>query len=660
MVQRLPSCLLLLFTYPFLAYAGNVPLPSFPLAVKSPYLSAWLPGNYGSNVAAGQPEFWAGQSLTWNVLARVNGRAYNVFGVPQGISGYTVAQTASITWTSSHTVIKMTAGFATITLDFFSPVLPGANDYLRQSLPYSYLTVSATSTKNDKVQILSAIDETWTAQNGAANLNYTTNGNTGLFWFHNPNEIPFTENSDMATYGSVIFATTIGSGVSSSCDSAGTIYKTFASRGSLSQGKQCGGYDLAALAKDLGSVGSSASSVTFAIGFDRAQAINYLGTTQTGLYRSKYATPPQAVSFFLSDYATTLSQATSFDSTVRSKAQSVSPTFGSQYADIVEASVRQTFGALELTVPVKDLGATPQVFLKEISSDGNLNTVDIIFQSWPIFYSLNPYYIRYYFEPILPYLQAGRWPHPWVIHDLGTHYPNATGHDDGNAEQMPLFETSTLFIMLYAYQKSTGDTSWAQQYLKLLEGYASYLAANSLYPASQLISVDAIAKTANQTALAMQSAIGLNAAAILTGNKTYSSIAASIAQKLYYGGLGLNGGKPADSTHFTYNYGLNNTWNVVFTAYSDVQLGLNTFPSSAWDLQSKWYLEQIQVDGLPWGVPSTSAGGAVTWGLSDWSKSIHLWGMLTQILIVRRYCRSSSLVDRGARSSNQHNPRLPH
>ena len=185
MVQRLPSCLLLLFTYPFLAYAGNVPLPSFPLAVKSPYLSAWLPGNYGSNVAAGQPEFWVGQSLTWNVLARVNGRAYNVFGVPQGISGYTVAQTASITWTSSHTVIKMTAGFATITLDFFSPVLPGANDYLRQSLPYSYLTVSATSTKNDKVQILSAIDETWTAQNGAANLNYTTNGNTGLFWLPN-------------------------------------------------------------------------------------------------------------------------------------------------------------------------------------------------------------------------------------------------------------------------------------------------------------------------------------------------------------------------------------------------------------------------------------------------------------------------------------------
>ena len=30
---------------------------------------------------------------------------------------------------------------------------------------------------------------------------------------------------------------------------------------------------------------------------------------------------------------------------------------------------------------------------------------------------------------------------------------------------MPVFETSSMFILFYAYQKYTGDTSWAQQYL---------------------------------------------------------------------------------------------------------------------------------------------------------------------------------------------------
>lgn len=43
-------------------------------------------------------------------------------------------------------------------------------------------------------------------------------------------------------------------------------------------------------------------------------------------------------------------------------------------------------------------------------------------------------------------------------------YPNATGHDDGREEHMPLFETSSLFILFYAYQKYTGDASWTKQY----------------------------------------------------------------------------------------------------------------------------------------------------------------------------------------------------
>lgn len=70
-------------------------------------------------------------------------------------------------------------------------------------------------------------------------------------------------------------------------------------------------------------------------------------------------------------------------------------------------------------VPADNLAATPSVYLKEISSDGNVNTVDVIYQSWPIFVSLNPEYIRMMFQPFLSYLQAGRWPHPYVIHDMG-------------------------------------------------------------------------------------------------------------------------------------------------------------------------------------------------------------------------------------------------
>jgi hypothetical protein len=176
---------------------------------------------------------------------------------------------------------------------------------------------------------------------------------------------------------------------------------------------------------------------------------------------------------------------------------------------------------------------------------------------------------------------------------------------------------------MYAYQKYTGDTAWAKQYGTLLEGYASYLATNSLYPASQLMSVDAIHATANQTALAIQSAIGLKAASILTGNTTYATIASSFAHEIYNEALGLDGATLADSTHFTYNYGRNASWNVVFASYSDVLLKLNTFPAAAWKLQSDWYLEQMQVEGLPFAGPVTDlsyVGVPLTWGITDWSE----------------------------------------
>lgn len=167
---------------------------------------------------------------------------------------------------------------------------------------------------------------------------------------------------------------------------------------------------------------------------------------------------------------------------------------------------------------------------------------------------------------------------------------------------------------------------WAQQYLPLLEGYAEYLAANSLYPASQLISVDAIPGTPNQTALAIQSAISLKAASIITGNSTYADLAASFANTIYNDALGLDGPTLAESTHFTYNYGQPSTWNVLFAAYSDVVLDLKTFPSEAWALQSDWYLSQIQEEGLPFAGPVNDTnyiGTPILWGLTDWSKSSH-------------------------------------
>ena len=160
--------------------------------------------------------------------------------------------------------------------------------------------------------------------------------------------------------------------------------------------------------------------------------------------------------------------------------------------------------------------------------------------------------------------------------------------------------------------------TYAQQYLPLLEQYAEYLAPDSLYPASQIISVDSIIPTANQTGLAIQSIIGLNAASILIGNDSCAALAKSYANTVYEDGLVLNEAR----THFTCNYGNGTTWNVLFPAFSDAVLNLNTFPQSAWDLQSSWYLKHIKEYGLPFAGPRNDlnyTGSPFTWVLTDWN-----------------------------------------
>lgn len=330
-------------------------LPSYPLAVKHPYLSAWVPGNQLDDIAQARPQFWNGQNLSWPVVARVDNFAYALFGVPDPwIDGPVNARTESVSYTSTHTIFHLSAGDVSVILDFFSPVLPAPEDYERQSLPYSYLTVSVSNPTEvaSSVQIAAGIDQTWTNQNGAAELNFTKTDSAQFFQFHNPHEILFTEtNEAMATYGTVVWATTNDNAATHASGTAEDLFGSFVKIGALNALEDHGYHDLAALSKDLGLISPKETrNVTFAVGFDRTDAINYLGDIQTGYYRTRWPTIPEAVEFVLQDYENATLASQKFDREVRERSKAVSEVFGAQYADIIEASIRQTFGALELTV----------------------------------------------------------------------------------------------------------------------------------------------------------------------------------------------------------------------------------------------------------------------------------------------------------------------
>jgi hypothetical protein len=343
------------------------------------------------NLASSRAQFWTGAPLTWSVLARIDGATYNLFGVKIPESNTLSCTVVSAEYTATRTIFVVDAGDAQFRLEFLSPVNP--KDYLRQSMPFSYLAVSVIGVLNGKpasVQIYSDIDDSWNGQNldlwdqvSAWTLN--TQGSAAVWQINHVGATRYAEggpNGDMALWGSVVYASQ-PSGSAKFTMAAGQLSKLrsyFVSNGDLSSlgpNPNWAKKSVTAFAHDLGVVGSH-QSVTFALGYTRNCDVEYLGDCHVGYYKSTYNDTASAAVAFLNDYATAEKQAVDMDSNINDTAVSAA---GKNYADIVALSTRQAFGAMDLTIPGNTLDTDDfMVFMKEIFSDGNVNTMVTIAQ----------------------------------------------------------------------------------------------------------------------------------------------------------------------------------------------------------------------------------------------------------------------------------------
>jgi hypothetical protein len=76
------------------------------------------------------------------------------------------------------------------------------------------------------------------------------------------------------------------------------------------------------------------------------------------------------------------------------------------YKDILALSARQVLGACSFAGTPDD----PIIFFKEISSDGNMNTVDVIYPAFPFFLYTNPKWLAWLMEPLIEHQLSGQYP----------------------------------------------------------------------------------------------------------------------------------------------------------------------------------------------------------------------------------------------------------
>lgn len=481
--------------------------------------------------------------------------------------------------------------------------------YKANVLRAGYLTVSVSGASANDIQVFTSIDGRWTGRESDAIANFDEENSTAIYSLEAENASTYSEESDMATWGQAILASrpTDSSKLSHSSGEEEYVHSQFVESGELAESDNPWvSKGIVALAHDLGKV-TGQESVNFAVGYVREKAISYLDTAYTGYYRGRYPRTSEALSHFLDDYTDALVESRDVDATMVTHAKAAA---GQKYADIVTLSTRQAYGGIDVTIP-EDTKDTDDVlaFVKELSSNGNLNTVDVIMPAFPIYYVLDPDYIRLLLEPIMRYLDAGRWRVPFMIHDMGAHYPNATGHDDQKAEPMPIEECGNLMVLALAYVQATGDTDWIARYQDVVQPYADYLVDNSVDIAEQLSSNDAAGPLANETNLAIKAAVGLKAFGKLTGLTEYSDLGDQRANLFFNHGLGTD----VERTHFVLQYpDMPASWKTPYNLYPDILFDLHTFPDAAYEMDDAFF-ESVR------GEYGVALDNRQDWAKSDWN-----------------------------------------
>ena len=583
--------------------------PAVPLIVRGPYINTWQasdsgPGNW--------PAFWNGHVTAFTGIARVDGTAYTFFGAPSvsGLNNQLQQTQLEVTPTQSRYVFQ--GGGITVYLTFLSPV--DATDIQRLSMPFGYIIAQAETNDGNthNVSLYFDISGEWANGNDSALINWSTKKVThagGTLQVHTVTPASpqvLTEFSDYPSWGTVVWATNSQTGFTWQSGADATVRGQAISQGVLNDTADSNqprainnNWPVFAFNFQFnGLTGQPTSPVVLALGHIRTPAVSYLGKNLPPLWSSYWANWQNMLSFAYDDVASSaaLNRANTLDNTISAQATQAN---GPHYAGLAAIALRQAFGGVELV----GTSSRPWLFLKEISSSGNVSTVDVIYPGIPAFLYTNPYLVQLLLDPVLAYTESGNWPLVYCVHDLGASYPNATGHNDGGGENMPIEESANMLLMTAAYLNATNPadaSAFALKHYKILKQWADYLVPNTLDPGYQNQTDDFTGFIAHSSNLALKGILGVDAMAQI------AKYAGKAKDELYYSQQGSSLitqwvalSEDASGMHLKLAYDMPGTWSLKYNAFPDKLLGLDLIPSATLQQEAAWYAQQEQPYGIP-------------------------------------------------------------
>lgn len=588
------------------ATGSSVRPPAVPLVVRSPYLSTWLAAD---NLPGTWPTFWTGRITAMTGLVTIDGSPYLFLGSPASPTAYpfpTLRQ-LSLTVTATKSEFVLAQAGIELTVTFLSPVTPG--DLKRQSQPLSYVSVVARATdgKSHRVGVYFDISGEWASGDAGRQITWdqeTTQGVVSLS-YHQTQPQVLGENADTAEWGTVALSALARPGLTWQIGADSDVRKQIATQGALANTADAdkprainNRWPVFALNQDLGTVGSRASTpFVISLGQIREPAASYLGTPLPPLWKSYWSTWQDMVAAFLGDFAAAAARSARLDAKIERDATRAG---GKEYAALCALAFRQAYAGTELV----SRNGEPWAFLKEISSDGNMQTIDVTYPAMPVFLYADPDYLGLLLAPILDYVENHGYPKVFAPHDLGSHYPNADGHLNGTGEEdMPVEESANALIMATAYLQRiprAAQGPYAVKHYKIFKQWADYLVANALDPDLQNQTDDFTGFIAHSVNLALKGIIGIGAMSRIAAMAGQSADAAAyLAKARDY--IGQWQAKATDSSgrHLKLAYDQDGTWSLKYNGYADAVLGLGLVPASVARTEAEWYVSRAATDGVP-------------------------------------------------------------
>ncbi|KAI1763114.1 DUF1793-domain-containing protein [Hypoxylon sp. FL1150] len=645
--------------------------PAIPLAVRTPYTSAWSSTggkDKDSTLNNQNPIFWFGQGLGWEGIVVVDGNSFEYMGTsindfPE-LSYYNTTVPLEVKFDSQFSNFTFLAGPVIITASFFSPVTP--KDICRSSIPLSYLTTTVQSSdgKPHHIQFYSDVNAQWIGLGSELDIikelhtgptsHGTGSGNvpdSPRSWILRPRDPkPFQENSQMPAWGNFSYTTSPwgAEGFSFQSGSATSVRFGFVNNRILNNdaGSVTRGFGnqepVYAFAHDMGTV--LETSVRYTIGSIQTPNVRYLhkgGLSDLAPWWERcYGGMHDMINFHYYDFDTVAKIGYEFETQLRAdintffqgdqygqqweldpgsaygylqpgNATGIAVPFVSEaesYYAIVALSARQALGAYVFAVPPDVPSSSdpsgdavePLMFQKEISSNGNMNTVDVLYPATPFFLYANPALLKYILQPLYELQEGGFYPNEYSMHDIGAHFPLALGHVDGADEYMPVENSGNSILMSYAYYKFTGDAAWLSSHYELLKRFSQYLIDYSLVPDAQLSTDDFAGELANQTNLAVKGVVGLqamSAIARVVGEAEDASVFATRATDFYeqWEGYAID----PSGRHTLLAYQWRSSWGLLYNVYLDKLLNMGLVRPELYDMQSAWYATVSQAFGVP-------------------------------------------------------------